>query len=247
MGWSHHGRDMRMRRFYEKKEILFAVLWIVAYCMVMSPIKGQFGYGSVWMLLVLIVFTAGITIFVKTNHLEVKYGLKGFPGDMKGFSLFIPMFILATGNLWDGFSLSYQGTTLLIATFSMVLVGFVEEMIFRGFLFKAMLGNGKTIPAIIVSALTFGIGHIVNLFAGQAGFETVMQVIFAVSWGFIFTMAFYMSGTLIPCIIAHAMVDVFSLYGADNELVDRIYIGATIVTAVIYCICFIVKRRQSIA
>ena len=31
------------------------------------------------------------------------------------------------------------------------------------------------------------------------------------------------------------MIDVFSLYGADNELADWIYIGATIVVAIIYC------------
>ena len=154
---------------------------------------------------------------------------------MKKYLFFIPMFVLATGNLWDGFSLSYKGAELIIATMSMILVGFVEEMIFRGFLFKAMLGNGKTVPAIIVSAVTFGIGHIVNLFAGQASFETVMQIIFAISWGFILTMVFYKSGSLIPCIIAHAMIDVFSLYGADNELADWIYIGATIVVAIIYC------------
>ena len=227
---------MIMRKLYEKKEILFAVLWIVAYCVIMSALKGQFGYTSIWMLLALIVFTAGITAFVRANRLEEKYGLSGFPKDMKKYLFFIPMFILATGNIWDGFALSFKGTELVIATLSMILVGFVEEMIFRGFLFKAMLGNGKTVPAIIVSALTFGIGHIVNLFAGQASFETVMQVIFAISWGFILTMAFYKSGSLIPCIIAHAMVDALSLYGADTEAGDWIYIGVTILAAVIYCI-----------
>lgn len=225
-----------MRKFYEKKEVLFAVLWIVAYCVVMAPIKEQFGYGSAWWLLAMIVFTVGITTFVRLNQLEVKYGLNGFPKDMKKYLFFIPMFVLTTGNLWDGFSLSYKGADLIIATLSMILVGFVEETIFRGFLFKAMLGNGKTVPAIVVSAVTFGIGHIVNLFAGQASFETVMQIIFAISWGFIFTMVFYKSGSLIPCIIAHAAIDVFSLYGADNELVDWIYIGVTIVTAIGYCI-----------
>ena len=184
----------------------------------------------------MLAFTAGITAFVKSNHLEVKYGLTGFPKDMKKYLFFIPMFVLATGNLWDGFSLSCKGAELIIATLAMILVGFVEEMLFRGFLFKAMLGNGKTVPALIVSAVTFGIGHIVNLFAGQAGFETVIQIIFAISWGFILTMVFYKSGSLLPCIIVHAMVDVFSLYGADNELADWIYIGATIVTAVLYCI-----------
>lgn len=224
-----------MFRLYEKKEVLFAVLWIIAYCAIMAPVKGRFGYGSMLMLFVLITFANGITAFVRFYRLEGKYGLAGFPEDMKKYLFFIPVFILATGNLWDGFSLSYNGVELIFATLSMILVGFVEEMIFRGFLFKAMLGNGKTVVAIIVSAATFGIGHIVNLFAGQASFETIMQVIFAVSWGFIFTMVFYKSGSLLPCIIAHSMIDIFSLYGADNELTDNIYIGVTILVAIVYC------------
>ena len=99
-----------------------------------------------------------------------------------------------------------------------------------------MLPKDKTIVAIIVSAVTFGIGHIVNLFTGQASFETVMQIIFAISWGFILTMVCYKGCSIIPCIIAHSMIDALSLFGADNEVVDWIYIGATIVVAIVYCI-----------
>ena len=118
----------------------------------------------------------------------------------------------------------------------MLLIGYVEEMLFRGFLFKAMLKENKTIVAIVVSAVTFGVGHIVNLFTGQASFETVVQIIFAVSWGFILTMVCYKSGSIIPCIIAHSAIDALSVFGADNELVDWIYIGATIVVAIVYSI-----------
>ena len=225
-----------MRKLYEKKEILFAVLWIVVYCVVLGTIRGNFGDESIYMLLALAAFAAGITAFVKVNHLEEKYGLAGWPKDMKKYLFFIPMWILATGNIWDGFSPSYPGISLAIAVISMILVGFVEEMIFRGFLFRAMLSKDKKIVAIIVSAVTFGIGHIVNLFAGQASFETVMQIIFAISWGFILTMVCLRGGSIIPCIIAHSMIDVLSLFGADKELIDWIYIGATIVVAIIYCI-----------
>lgn len=188
------------------------------------------------MLLALVVFTADITVFVKVNHLEEKYGLAGWPKDMKKYLFFIPMWILATGNIWDGFSPSYQGASLVIAALSMILVGFVEEMIFRGFLFRAMLGEDKKIVAIIISAVTFGIGHIVNLFTGQASFETVMQIIFAIGWGFILTMVCYKSGSIIPCIIAHSMIDALSLFGADNEIVDWIYIVTTIIVAIVYSI-----------
>ena len=225
-----------MKQLYEKKEILFAVLWIVAYCVVLGTIRGNFGDDSIAMLIALLVFTAGIITFVKTNHLEEKYGLAGWPKDMKRYLFFIPMWILASGNIWDGFSPSLQGASLVRAALSMILVGFVEEMIFRGFLFRAMLSKDKTIVAIIVSAVTFGIGHIVNLFTGQASFETVMQIIFAISCGFILTMVCYKSGSIIPCIIAHSMIDVLSLFGTDNEIADWIYVAATILVAIVYSI-----------
>ena len=225
-----------MRKLYEKKEILFAVLWIVAYCVILGTIRGNFGDASVYMLLTLIVFAAGIIVFVKMNHLEEKYGLAGWPKDTKKYLFFIPMWVLATGNIWDGFSPSYQGSSLVFALISMILVGFVEEMIFRGFLFRAMLGENKAVVAVIVSAVTFGIGHIVNLFTGQASFETVMQILFAISWGFILTMVCYKSGSIIPCIIAHSAIDALSVIGADNMLIDWIYIISTIVVAFLYCI-----------
>lgn len=223
-----------MRKLYEKHEVLFAVLWIVAYCVVMAPLKEEFGFTGIWTLLALLAFAAGITLFVKTGHLEEKYGLAGRPKGTKKYLCFLPMWILATGNLWDGFSPSCQGTALLIATMSMILVGYVEEMIFRGFLFKAMLSGGKAGTAIIISSLTFGMGHIINLFTGQASFETIIQVIFAISWGFILTMVFYRGGSLIPCIIAHAMIDVFAQYSTDSALADWIYVGATIVIGSAY-------------
>ena len=62
------------------------------------------------------------------------------------------------------------------------------------------------------------------------------RILFAVSWGFILTFVFYKSGSIFPCIIAHSMIDAFSMFGADNALVDQIYIVTTIVVAVVYCI-----------
>ena len=225
-----------MRKLYEKNEILFAVLWIILYCVILGTIRGSFGDESIHMLLALLVFTAGIAAFVKGNYLGEKYSLAGWPKDMKKYLFFIPMWVLATGNIWGGFKPSYQGTALVIAALSMTLVGYVEEMIFRGFLFRAMLSNNRTTPAIIVSAVTFGMGHIVNLLNGQAGFETVMQIIFAIGWGFILTMVCYKSGSIIPCIIAHSVIDVLSLFGAENVIADWIYVGTTIIVAIIYSI-----------
>ena len=63
-----------------------------------------------------------------------------------------------------------------------------------------------------------------------------MQILFAVSWGFILTMVCYKSGSLIPSILAHALIDAFSMYAADQEKAAWVYIGATIAVGVFYCI-----------
>ena len=55
--------------------------------------------------------------------------------------------------------------------------------------------------AIIISTLTFGIGHIVNLFNGQDTLNTIIQIIYALSLGYLFVMIFYKSNSLVPRII----------------------------------------------
>ena len=234
-----------MRKFYEKNEVLFAVGWILVYCLVMMPVRGESGDESVWTLLALAGIAAGITIFVKLHHLEEKYGLAGWPKNTKKYLFFIPMWVLATGNLWGGFALSYSGAAQVFAVLSMLLVGYVEEMLFRGFLFKALASKNDIRVAILVSAVTFGVGHIINLLTGQANLETVIQVFFAVAWGFIFTMVFYKSKSLIPCILAHGLVDVFSKFGAvsDNMTIAWVYMGAVIVVAIVYC-TYLVKAAD---
>lgn len=234
----HPGKDGKMLKLYEKKEILFAVLWIMLYCFVSIPIRGNFGDESVWMLLALFLIAVGITVFVKKHHLEEKYGLDRWPKDNKRFLFFIPMWILVTGNLWGGFGMAYSGMAQVFAVLSMLLIGYIEEVIFRGFLFKALIPKDGIVVSIIISAVTFGIGHIVNLFAGQANLETVIQVFFAIAWGFIFTMVFYKSGSLIPCIIAHGLVDVFSKFAVEDASMTLgwIYMAATIVIAIVYCL-----------
>ncbi len=128
-----------MKKLYEKNELLFAVLWIILYCAVTIPIRGKYGDESAAMLAALAVIAAGIFAFVKGNHLEKKYGLCKWKGKAADYCFFIPMLILMTGNLWGGFGVAYNGIWQVFAVISMLLIGFIEEMIFRGFLFCILL------------------------------------------------------------------------------------------------------------
>lgn len=225
-----------MKKLYDKSEILFAILWIVVYTVGMGSLR-NLGDNSPYMTLGLIVISALLFLFVKRHGLLEKYGLAGWAKNSRAMLWFIPLWILASGNLWGGILPDYQGAGLLFAAVSMALVGFAEELIFRGFLFKAMLKDGNVKAAIIVSSVTFGLGHVVNLLTGHALFETLMQMLLAIAIGFIFTFAFYKSGSLLPCILAHSLIDVFSVFTPDRmDVLDWVYATVIVLLAVAYCL-----------
>ena len=205
-----------MKKLYDRSEITFAILWIVLYTVSMGTLR-NLGDDSPWMLLGLIVISAAMYWFVRKYGLTEKYGLAGWAKNSRAMLWFLPLWLIASCNLWGGVSVRYPLPGQIFAVVSMALVGFAEELIFRGFLFKAMLKNGNVRTAVIVSSVTFGLGHILNLFTGHDLIPTLIQVVFAVAFGFAVTMAFYKSGSLLPCILAHSLTDVFSTF-AVNEV-----------------------------
>lgn len=224
-----------MYSLYKRSEVNFAIVWIVIYCLISIPIRDDFGDDSIFMLIALILIALGISFFIKKYGLEEKYGLNFWPKNSKRYLYFIPVWILSTGNLWGGINLSNRGFSQIFAVLSMILIGYIEEIIFRGFLFKGMLPKDGLKKSIIVVSITFGIGHIVNLFAGQTDIETILQVFFAIGWGFMLTTIFYKSKSLIPCIVAHSMIDAFSKFSYENPRSDCVYITSTILVSIIYC------------
>ena len=233
-----------MKKLYEKKPVLFAVLFIVLYCAVTIPIRGEYGDGSIQSLLGLLFVAAVIAVVSSLIPLWKRLGAAAKPQHIRGCLYFFPMILLATGNIWDGFKLHYSGADLWFAIGSMALVGFVEEMIFRGFLFRALLKKDGPKVAVIVSAVTFGVGHIVNLLAGMATVENLMMIIFAVAWGFVFTMVYYKSGSLLLCILVHAAVDVLAVFAAETAWGSWLYIGTTVVIGAVYSL-YLVKRVET--
>ena len=183
---------------------------------------------------------------MKLNGLMEKYGLAGWAKNSKAMLWFIPLWLLSCLNLFSGFSPDYPMPGLIYAAVSMTLVGFVEELLFRGFLFKAMLRDGNVKAAVIVSSVTFGLGHIFNLFTGQDLIETLTQVVFAVAVGFVFTLVFYKSGSLLPGILAHSLIDASSVFASDegSQLLNMILHIVFIVVSVAYCL-YLAKRVET--
>lgn len=221
-----------LRRFYEKHEVWFAVLWIVIYCLISVNVPG--GSDSYWCILFLTVIAALIAIGVKAAGASEKYGLTFWPKNQKRFLYFIPLWVAVSSILWAGVSLQCTGLKLVCSIFSMLLVGFNEEILFRGFLFKALVKEQGLVTAVAVSSITFGLGHIINLFTAADTLATLLQIINATAWGFLFTMVFCKSRSLWPCIIAHTLVDVFSYFERLDLVMSWVYMGTVIVVGILY-------------
>ena len=225
-----------MRKFYETKPVLFAILWIVVYVVLIAPLRGRFGDGSLQMLLGLVAISAALLAVIRLLGIQKELGMTRWLQNGRALLWLLPMWVLSTGNLWGGVSLRYDAITSVMAVLSFLLVGVAEEIIFRGFLFNGMRKTGRLTVAIVVSAITFGMGHMVNLLTGHATAETLVQMIFAVAWGFLFTFAYLKGGSLLPCIAIHGLIDAFSVFSRDSQIADWAYIVATVAAALVYCL-----------
>ena len=207
-----------MRKLYEKFEVTFTLIWIAAYVILFSVAdKASEALGiykiitvPVGLLLALILF-----VWIKRNDLMKKYGLCRFEGNLKNYLFFIPLLVIMSTNLWNGVTMKVSFGETILHIISMICVGFIEEIIFRGLLFKA-IGKNNVIRAFVVTSITFGIGQIVNLINGADFISTCLQMCYAIAIGFLFATIFYKGKSLLPCIIAHCVVNSLSVFAVTG-------------------------------
>lgn len=201
-------------KLFQKDKVVFAIIWIVIYVLGFGnadSLSESIGFPKLLTVIFGILLSAVLLGFIKTNSLSDYFGLCRPKEPAKDFLFYLPLILISSVNLCFGFSAGIEPITAVLSVSSMFLVGFLEEIIFRGMLFNGMAENGiKT--AIIVSSLTFGIGHIVNLLLGAPVFETLFQTVYASAIGFCYTAIFYKGKSLIPCIFSHIFVNSTSVF-----------------------------------
>ncbi len=205
-----------MKKIFEKHETLFCILLIIIYVVINSFCVQFFGYTSYVGFVVNTIFSLLLIGIILALRKTSYYGLTKVK-DVKKYLYFIPLIIIASVNLWNGINVNNSKTEIIFHILTMINIGFIEEIIFRGFLFK-MLEKQSVKSAIHVSAVTFGIGHIINLFNGAELISTLMQICYAISIGYLFVMIFYKSKSLVPCIITHCLVNSLSIFNIKNTL-----------------------------
>lgn len=231
-----------MTKAFEKHETLFCILLIIIYLVVNSICVQNFGETSWVGFIVNTILSACLIVIMLVLKRTSYYGLKKVE-NARQYLYFIPLLIIVTVNLWNGFNINHSSNEIVFHILTMLNIGFIEEIIFRGFLFKMMAKNSVK-SAIIVSAITFGAGHIVNLINGADFVPTLIQICYATSIGYLFVIIFHKSKSLVPCIITHCLVNSLSIFNVENTL--SLYIAPIFLTIIplVYAIYINKKVRE---
>lgn len=222
-----------MKKLFHKDEVWFAVLWIVVYVVGFGNadmLSESIGVPKLLTVLFGLIMTIVLCGFIRKNRLAEYFGLCGVRTPWRTCLYFIPLIVISSVNLWNGVRMNYPVLETVLYIISMCFVGLLEEVIFRGLLFQGLRKLNVT-TAIVVSSLTFGVGHIVNLLLGEPVFDTLLQLVYATAIGFCFTAIFLVGGSILPCILSHAVVNSLSAFAVEPT--NRMSLVIAIVQTVI--------------
>ena len=111
---------------------------------------------------------------------------------------------------------SVETGLLLVVIASGVLVGFAEEMLFRGVFLRSMRTNGRTeAVAALWTAIAFGLFHLPNLLVGSGANQLVQVVLAALSGATLYAFRRF-RGVILPAMIAHGVWDMSAFLSGSN-------------------------------
>ncbi|QNQ82695.1 CPBP family intramembrane metalloprotease [Lactobacillus sp. PV037] len=126
------------------------------------------------------------------------------------FGIFLVLeILLASSGKLALFKIPGEQLTKIIIT--AIVIAFIEEFIFRGVIFNALIAlffKSKNILFLagVCSAIIFGIGHGFNLFVQPAS-TTAIQIIMAADLGILYAYIHMVTNNLSWCIVLHAWHD----------------------------------------
>ena len=203
-----------MEKVFKKNETLICMLLIILYVIINSYCINNFGIDDYRSTIINTVFSIFLIVLMIVLKRVKYYGLTKV-NNLKQYFYFLPLLLIISVNLWTGFNINNSIDGIIFYILTMLNIGFIEEIIFRGFLFK-MMEKDNVKSAIVVSSITFGIGHIINLLNGALLIPTLIQICYATAIGYLFVIIFHKSKSLVPCIITHSLVNSLSVFNIDN-------------------------------
>ena len=141
---------------------------------------------------------------------------------------------------------------------TMLLIGWTEEVVFRGLILNIFLDRfSKTkkgiLAAVILSGVIFGAAHVTNIFTGVTAEAAMVQAVTAAVLGVLFGAVYVRSGNLWLVMLYHTLVDFASLMssgiwgmGTSLDGINEISVQNLIAVPVLLIPCMVLLRPQKL-
>jgi membrane protease YdiL (CAAX protease family) len=184
----------------------------------------------------LLVLSVMLLVYTQKRELWTTLGLVKINAvDAKQSLFYIPLGVMVLANGTFLLDTAKPARDILMVIAYMACIGFLEEFLFRGMLFKAIEGQGGTNRAVIISGLLFGVGHIVNLLNGYTGAKQIMQIVMACFIGLVLSVLFVRTKSIVPGMAFHFVFNCASALSRDAAPVqNNIMVGVIIAVAAAY-------------
>jgi membrane protease YdiL (CAAX protease family) len=201
-----------------------------------TMLSATMGVGYSGQIPLLLVFSVFLLVYAKKSNLWETLGLvKVKSEDVKASLYFIPLGIMALANGAFLFDTATPARDIFMTIAFMACIAFLEEFLFRGMLFRAIEGKGGANRAVIISGLTFGFGHIVNLLNGYTGVKQILQIVLACAIGILLSVLFVRTKSIVPGIVFHFFFNIASALSRDaGPTLNLVMIAAIIAVAAAY-------------
>lgn len=131
---------------------------------------------------------------------------------------------------------------IILAIFSSVFIGIMEELIFRSFLYRSIEQLSDKNKAIIISSVIFGCFHLINI-GNYPLIYVLLQIVYAFALGIAFSVVFYKNKSILPCIIVHIMIDFLGTFELKPIFIAEV-IGTMICSLCAVYFYFFVRKQE---
>lgn len=156
---------------------------------------------------------------------------------------YLPLAIVLICVAANGFR-SFTFKEAMFFVFFTLLVGFVEETVYRGLILHILLRHKGITVAVVTSSLLFSVTHVLNILSGQSAEDTVVQLIYALLTGAALALLIVKNRNIIPLILFHFIHNLLQFLGQDGRGVS-VWDYVVLAILLLHCVWLMFSLRKN--
>lgn len=229
-----------MRRLQRTSPIGHALVWIAGYVVIVNigdAGSEAIGITNLATAFLVVAYSLVLLGYLRSGNQTRYYGLRRPEPETLRLSLYYaPLLVITFLQYSKGINPELTAQSIAIVSALMIGVGLLEELLFRGLLFRAIATKKTVIRAVYICGITFGLGHIVNLLRGYAPADQLIQLVAAIVIGITLGYCVAITRSIVPGVLFHILFNVTGSLTTHDARWDTLLVAVMVVALVPYIV-----------